>query len=96
VVSYVGSFFKDLFVNRTRALVGSISGLVYRDSTGFMYVTGDDILSLSSATHLPPRNGVYGASLVGDNALGWKGVGGNINLMFNVKIYRPYIQPEDK
>ena len=93
-LSYVGSFFTDLVVNRTRALVGSMRGLVYRDSTGYMYVTGDDTLSLSSATHLPPRNGVYGASLIKNNLFGWNGLGGNVNLTFNVKLYRPYRHPE--
>jgi len=29
---------------------------------------------------------------VSDNAFGWRGVGGNVELCFHVKVFRPYVK----
>jgi hypothetical protein len=88
--SYVKSFFWDLLVNRSRALVGSIRGTIYRDSNGWVHVTGGDKLGLASATHKPPSGGTYGSSLIGNNKFGRNGFGGDVIMAFDVKVYRPY------
>jgi hypothetical protein len=78
--------------NLTRALVGSIhGGRVYRDSSGYVNVSASDTLSIQSAFHLPPWKGSYGASIpwVKNDMNGWNGIGGNVKLEFNVRVYMP-------
>jgi RHS repeat-associated protein len=85
---YVLTFNIDMVFNRTRALVGSINGIVLRQSDNLI-VQSADRLGLASATHLPPIGGRYGASILKNDLFGSRGVGGDVWLRFNVNVYSP-------